>query len=274
MINYNLKKEENIQAALFQLKEITELLRSENGCPWDRKQSNKDFAIYLIDETYEYIDGINNKDLDNVSEELGDMLTNVLMLLTIHQEYKDIDLIKSINDVCEKLIRRHPHVFNSDFNEAALNSDQVIDIWNDVKKNVEKRYDDKIDFFKKVPSSLPQLEYSYECMKKVSKIGFDWNNKNDVSQKIIEELDEVKEADLLKDKDALEEEIGDLLLAVINYSRFLKVKPEIALRKSTNKFKNRFNNVKTICEDEKIPIALDNIDELNKVWDLVKKKEK
>lgn len=274
MINYTITKKDNINAALSQLKEITELLRSENGCPWDRKQSNKDFAIYLIDETYEYIDGINNDDLNNVSEELGDMFTNVIMLLTIHQEYNDIDIVQSINDVCEKLIRRHPHVFNADFDSIGLNSDQVIDIWDNVKKSVENRYDDAKDFFKKIPSSLPQLEYSFECMKKVSKIGFDWDNKDDVAKKILEELAEVKEADELNDLDALENEVGDLLLAVINYARYLKIKPEIALRRSTNKFKTRFNKVKQICEDEEIPISLDNIEKLNKVWDLVKKEEK
>lgn len=274
MINYTITKKDNINAALSQLKEITELLRSENGCPWDRKQSNKDFAIYLIDETYEYIDGINNDDLNNVSEELGDMFTNVIMLLTIHQEYNDIDIVQSINDVCEKLIRRHPHVFNSDFESIGLNSDQVIDIWDNVKKSVENRYEDAKDFFKKIPSSLPQLEYSFECMKKVSKIGFDWDNKDDVAKKILEELAEVKEADELNDLDALENEVGDLLLAVINYARYLKIKPEIALRRSTNKFKSRFNKVKQICEDEEIPISLDNIEKLNKVWDLVKKEEK
>ncbi len=274
MIEFTLKNEKTLSAALSQLKQITELLRSENGCPWDIKQTNKDFAIYLIDETYEYIDSIINKDVENTSEELGDMLTNVIMLLTIHQQYNDIDIIKSINDECEKLIRRHPHVFSSKYDKTALQSDQVISIWDNIKKNVEGRHDDLNDFFIKVPTSLPQLEYSFECMKKVSKVGFDWSNKEDVAEKIQEELFEVKEADLLKDRDALEEEIGDLLLAVINYSRFLKIRPEIALRRSTNKFKNRFNKVKQICDNEKIPISPDNVDELNRVWDLIKKEEK
>ncbi|MDC7236569.1 MAG: nucleoside triphosphate pyrophosphohydrolase [Sphaerochaetaceae bacterium] len=274
MINYTLKIESDLPSALSQLKTITELLRSENGCPWDKKQSNKDFAIYLIDETYEYIDAINNNDLENVSEELGDMLTNIIMLFTIHQQYKDIDLITCINEECEKLIRRHPHVFSASFDEINLESDQVIDIWDNVKKNVENRHDDLDDFFNKVPKSLPQLEYSFECMKKVSKVGFDWDNKDDVAAKILEELDEVKEADACKDKDALEDEMGDLLLAVINYARFLKIRPEVALRRSTNKFKNRFNKVKSICDKNEIPISPDNVDELNRVWDLIKKEEK
>jgi MazG family protein len=274
MIDLELIKHDTLSAALSQLKEITVLLRSENGCPWDRKQTNKDFAVYLIDETYEYIDAINNNDLSNVSEELGDMLTNLIMLLTIHQEYNDINLIDSINEVCQKLVRRHPHVFNSEFSQQDIDSDQVISIWNDIKKNVEKRYDDAEDFFKKIPKSLPQLEYSFECMKKVSKVGFDWDPKQGVIDKIHEELAEVIEADELNDKDALEEEMGDLLLAVINYSRYLKIKPEIALRRSTNKFKNRFNKVKTICDEKEIPIDPKNVDQLNHVWDLVKKEEK
>lgn len=274
MIEFNLKNETDLTSALSQLKKITELLRSENGCPWDKKQTNKDFAIYLIDETYEYIDAINNKDLDNVSEELGDMLTNIIMLFTIHQGYKDIDLIECINEECAKLIRRHPHVFESKYDNKTLHSDQVINIWDNIKKNVEHRHDDLHDFFTKVPSSLPQLEYSYECMKKVSKVGFDWDNKQAVAEKVIEELNEVLEADSIKDKDALEDELGDLLLSVINLSRFLKVRPEVALRRATNKFKDRFNKVKEICDDKKIPISPDNVDELNRVWDLIKKEEK
>ncbi len=274
MINFKLIKHETISNALSQLKEITVLLRSENGCAWDRKQSNKDFAIHLIDETYEYIDAINNNDLDNISEELGDMLTNAIMLLTIHQEYKDINLVDSINNECEKLVRRHPHVFSDSYLDKTLKSDQVIDLWDNIKKNVEGRHDDIHDFFTKVPSSLPQLEYSFECMKKVSKAGFDWDNAKDVADKVTEELSEVIEAFENNDKDAMEDEIGDLLLAAINLSRFLKIRPELALRRSTNKFKTRFNKVKTICDKKKIPLSLNNADELNKVWDLIKKEEK
>ena len=273
MINFTPEKKNTLFEALAQLKQITELLRSEEGCPWDRKQSNKDFALYLIDETYEYIDAINNKDFDNQKEELGDMYNNVLMLLTIHQQNDDVNVIDSINEECEKIVRRHPHVFSSQFENLDIDSDQVINIWDDVKKNVENRHEDKLDFFKKIPSALPQLDYSYECMKKVSKIGFDWEKSDDVADKIIEELKEVKEAINLKDKEALEDEIGDLLLAVINYSRFLKVRPDVALRRSTNKFKERFNKLNQICENEKIPISLDNISDLNRVWDFVKNKK-
>lgn len=273
MINFTPEKKNTLFEALAQLKHISELLRSEDGCPWDRKQTNKDFAVYLIDETYEYIDAINNNDLENQKEELGDMYNNILMLLTIHQQYDDINVIESINDIANKIVRRHPHVFSSEFDNFNIDSDQVINIWDDVKKNVENRHEDKLDFFKKIPNSLPQFDYSYECMKKVSKVGFDWQTSDDVAAKILEEIDEVKEAESLNDKDALEDEIGDLLLAVINYSRFLKIRPDIALRRSTNKFKDRFNQLNKICEDEKIPISPDNLDELNRVWDLVKNKK-
>jgi len=111
-------------------------------------------------------------------------------------------------------------------------------------------------------------------MKKVSKVGFDWKSKKGVADKVIEELNEVIEADSTMDKDALEDEIGDLLLSVINLARFLKVRPDVALRRSTNKFKDRFNKVKQICDNKKIPISPDNVDELNRVWDLIKKEEK
>ncbi len=273
MINFTPEHKNTLFEALEQLKQITELLRSENGCPWDIKQSNKDFALFLIDETYEYIDAINNNDFENQKEELGDMYNNVLMLLTIHQQYQDINVIDSINEECEKIVRRHPHVFSTEFDNLDIDSDQVINIWDDVKRNIENRHEDKLDFFKKIPTSLPQLDYSYECMKKVSKVGFDWKTSDDVVDKILEEINEVKDASISMDKDALEDEIGDLLLAVINYSRFLKIRPDVALRRSTNKFKDRFNKLNKICDDEKIPISPNNIDELNRVWDLVKNKK-
>ncbi|MBK5201042.1 MAG: nucleoside triphosphate pyrophosphohydrolase [Spirochaetaceae bacterium] len=274
MIEYKLEKEETLLGALTRLKGITELLRSENGCPWDKKQSTKNFAVYLIDETYEYIDAINNKDKDNMNEELGDIITNMLMIATIHEEIADLDVIKTINDECEKLVRRHPHVFTNDI--SAANSDEVIDIWNKIKVEVEGRVIDKNDFFKKVPKSLPEIGKAYETQKLAKKVGFDWIYKQDVIDKICEELDEVIEADtaINRVQDEVEDELGDLLFAVINYSRFVKVDPTVALRRATDKFQNRFSELKNICDKRDIKIDPNNAKALDVVWEEVKAKQK
>lgn len=273
MIDYKLEKEETLIDGLNRLKGISELLRSDNGCPWDKKQSAKDFALFLIDETYEYIDAINNKDEDNQSEELGDVINNLLMLTTIHEE-TGIDVVKTINDECEKIVRRHPHVFTN--NVDAANSEDVIDIWNKVKTDVEGRIPDLNDCFTKVPKSLPEIAKAFESQKKASKAGFDWIYKQDVIDKICEELDELIEADtaIVRSQDEVEDELGDLLFAVINYSRFVKVNPTVALRKSTAKFQSRFNDLKQICDARGILIDPNNAKELDKVWEEVKEKQK
>jgi MazG family protein len=273
MIDYKLEKEKTLIDGLNRLKGISELLRSENGCPWDKKQTAKDFALYLIDETYEYIDAINNKDEENQSEELGDIMNNLLMLTTIHEQ-TGLDVVETVNSECEKIVRRHPHVFTD--NENAANSDEVLEIWNKVKTEVEGRIPDKNNCFTKVPKSLPEIAKAFETQKKAKKLGFDWIYKQDVIDKICEELDELIEADtaIVRSQDEVEDELGDLLFAVINYSRFVNVDPTIALRRATAKFQSRFNDLKQICDARGILIDPNNAKELDKVWEEVKEKQK
>lgn len=273
MIDYTLEKETTLIDGLNRLKGITELLRSEEGCPWDKKQTAKDFAKFLIEETYEFIDAIDNKDTDNQSEELGDVMNNLLMLTTI-QEQTGLDVVKTVNDECSKIVRRHPHVFSKE--STANNSEEVIEIWNKVKVEVEGRKVDTENAFTRIPKSLAEIAKAFDSQKIASKLGFDWVYKQDVIDKICEELDELIEADTALDRtqDEVEEELGDLLFAVINYSRFLKVDPTLALRKSTNKFQKRFNELKKICEDRKIIINPNNAKELDKVWEEVKSNQK
>lgn len=273
MIDYKLEKEKTLIDGLNRLKGISELLRSENGCPWDKKQTAKDFALYLIDETYEYIDAINNKDEANQSEELGDIMNNLLMLTTIHEQ-TGLDVVETVNSECEKIVRRHPHVFTD--NENAANSDEVLEIWNKVKTEVEGRIPDKNNCFTKVPKSLPEIAKAFETQKKAKKLGFDWIYKQDVIDKICEELDELIEADtaIVRSQDEVEDELGDLLFAVINYSRFVNVDPTIALRRATAKFQSRFNDLKQICDARGILIDPNNAKELDKVWEEVKEKQK
>lgn len=272
MIDYKFEEQKDLFSSLKKLKEITELLRSEQGCPWDRKQTNKSFATYLIDETYEYIDAINNKDSKNREEEFGDLLTNLLMLSTIEEKNEDFDVVSAINEECKKLIRRHPHVFTD--SQVAKNSEEVLNIWENVKVDVEGRVNDSEDFFEKVPKSLPVVARAVESQKKASKVGFDWSFKQDVIDKICEELDELIEADtaINRSQDEVEDELGDLLFAVINYSRFVKVDPTVALRRATNKFQNRFNQVNNLCKERNIDMKEAKLSQLDELWEEVKKK--
>jgi MazG family protein len=270
MIDYNFKRADNLEKALMQLFDIVTLLRSPGGCPWDREQTSKSVTSSLMDETYEYLDAILSDDMDEASEEIGDVLLNVMHLLAIHKEQDDFDIVEAVNGVCEKLVRRHPHVFS---NEKATDSKEVIDLWNKIKVEVEGRKTAKDDFFSRVPKSLPPLEMAKELQKKVQKVGFDWPDRDGVVDKVKEELGEVIEAADSTDED-LELELGDLLFSVVNLARYLHVDPSIALHRSNEKMRRRFNAVRSICEQRDIALSKENLVEMDRIWDEVKSLER
>lgn len=265
MINIDYKKANNSTEGFKNLYYIITLLRSEDGCPWDRIQTNKTTLSSLIDECYEYLDGINNKDISSSREELGDILLNAFMELKIHEDQGDFKAEDVLNEVCLKLIRRHPHVFS---NAEALSPEEVLTLWNKVKESEHKEKEENI--FSHIPSSLPPLERSYEVQKKLKKVGFDFNNNDEIFDKIQEEISEVKLAISHENPDEIEEEIGDLLFSVVNLSRFLKVRPNIALHRSNEKIESRFLIVEEIAKKRNISIDKEHNKELNDIWDEIK----
>jgi len=271
MIEYTYKNCETIESAYAQLAEITRLLRTPEGCPWDNKQTSLDYAKFLIDETYEYLDAILKNDSANRGEEIGDLLTNLTFLLQIEEEKKELNLIQVINEETQKLIRRHPHVFSKEI--QAQNSDEVLKIWDDVKTNIEGRKSDKDDFFSRVPKHLPLLLEASEIQKKAHKVGFDWDDTEGIYEKIQEEVLEVKEAVQENNKIHTTKEIGDLLFSVVNLARKLKVDPELALHSSNLKFRNRFNEVASLCKEKDIPMDKEHFAAMDEVWSEVKKNE-
>lgn len=273
MIEYTLEKTTDLGSALMQLFSIVTLLRSKDGCPWDREQDSKSIAISLLDETYEYLDAVLSGDKAEQKEEIGDVALNVMMLLEIHHEHDDFSIVGAINDVCEKLIRRHPHVFGD---EIAQDSVEVLDLWNKIKVEVEGKTALEDDFFSRVCQSLPPLEMANEIQKKIRKVGFDWPDKQGVIDKVCEELDEVIEADtaLDRDQDEVEMEVGDLLFAVVNLARYLKISPSVALHRSNMKMKRRFNALSTICKERNIPLDTEHFSHMDLIWDEVKRGEK
>lgn len=272
MIDYTLEKKTTLDEALMQLFEIVRMLRSKDGCPWDREQTQKSVATNLLDETYEYIDTLLSEDLEGQREEIGDVLLNAMMLLEMHQESDPEFVISSLNEVCEKLIRRHPHVFSDKVVSGSL---EVLDVWNSIKVNVEGKIHDSDDFFSRVPRSLPPLEKANEIQKKIRKVGFDWPTVEGVVEKVKEELSEVVVAKDNPDKlgEDLEMELGDLLFAVVNLCRYLGCNPSVALHRSNQKMQDRFNALYQLAKQRNIQLDQDHIEEMDVLWNEVKAHE-
>lgn len=269
MIDFTYEKKTTLQDALMQLFAIVTLLRSEQGCPWDREQSPKQVSTHLIDETYEYLDAVLSDDKEGQSEELGDVLLNAMMLLEMHQETDPVDGIESLNLVCEKLIRRHPHVFSD---QKVANSSEVIDVWNAIKVDVEGKTHQKDDFFSRVPPSLPPLEMANEIQKKIRKAGFDWPDAQGVFDKVQEELSEVVEAyrNPRDEREDLEMELGDLLFSAVNLCRFLGFNPSLALHRSNQKMRSRFNALYQRAQAEGVQLNQENLAEMDRLWEEIK----
>ena len=270
MIELNYEKADNLPDAVDNLYRIITALRSPDGCPWDRIQTSQNAAEALIDETYEYIDGVIKKNIGSEREEIGDIMINVFMALYIHDEQNDFKPYEAINEVCEKLIRRHPHVFST---ASADNPDDVLSLWNSVKENVEGKKNTSSYIFSHIPSTLPPLEASFEIQKKLKKVGFDFSSEEEIFDKIQEELGEVQAAMEGSSREDLEMEIGDLLFSVVNLARFLKIRPNTALFRSNEKIKDRFMKVFVLAEERGIPLTKEHIDEMNELWEEIKKAE-
>ncbi|SMP55780.1 tetrapyrrole methylase family protein / MazG family protein/ATP diphosphatase [Sphaerochaeta associata] len=269
MIDFTYEKKTTLQDALMQLFAIVTLLRSEQGCPWDREQSPKQVSTHLIDETYEYLDAVLSDDKEGQSEELGDVLLNAMMLLEMHQETDPAAGIEALNLVCEKLIRRHPHVFSD---QKVANSSEVIDVWNAIKVDVEGKTHQKDDFFSRVPPSLPPLEMANEIQKKIRKVGFDWPDAQGVFDKVQEELAEVVEAyrNPRDEREDLEMELGDLLFSAVNLCRFLGFNPSLALHRSNQKMRSRFNALYQRAQAEGVQLNQENLAEMDRLWEEIK----
>lgn len=269
MIDFTYEKKTTLQDALMQLFAIVTLLRSEQGCPWDREQSPKQVSTHLIDETYEYLDAVLSDDKEGQSEELGDVLLNAMLLLEMHQETDPAAGIEALNLVCEKLIRRHPHVFSD---QKVANSSEVIDVWNAIKVDVEGKTHQKDDFFSRVPPSLPPLEMANEIQKKIRKAGFDWPDAQGVFDKVQEELAEVVEAyrNPRDEREDLEMELGDLLFSAVNLCRFLGFNPSLALHRSNQKMRSRFNALYQRAQAEGVQLNQENLAEMDRLWEEIK----
>lgn len=246
--------------------EIMKFLRAPDGCPWDRVQTHESIRSNFIEETYEVIEAIDNKDNELMKEELGDVLLQVVFHSEMAAEENAFDINDVINDVCKKLVIRHPHVFGD---VKADNSEEALKSWDDVKMKT-KSQDRQSDAMLSVARSLPSLMRAEKIQKKAAKVGFDWDNVDEAMEKIPEELSELRQAVADNNQADIAEELGDLLFSVVNVSRFLKVDSEKALYDACDKFTSRFTSLEELAQQRDIDINTATLDELNSLWDEVK----
>lgn len=248
---------------------IMEQLRGENGCPWDKVQTHESIKKSMIEECYEAIDALNSGNDDAFANELGDVLLQVVFHAQIAKERGAFDFDRVVNEICTKLIARHTHVFGAD---KAGDAEEALSNWEKNKKK-EKGLQTYTDILKDVPHHLPALMRSEKIQKKAGSVGFDWNEIEPVYDKVYEEIDELKEAEKLKDFDKIEEEYGDLLFAVVNLGRFLNITPEIALAKSCDKFIGRFEKMEQEAIAENKDFSAMSLEEMDNLWKKIKKRQ-
>ena len=252
------------------LLQVVKELRSEHGCPWDREQTHETLRKYLIEETYEAVDAIDRKDNEDIYGEMGDVLLQVAMHSKIAEEENRFDFAKVAKTVTDKMIYRHPHVFgNKDDIETA---DDVLQIWEILKskENLEDKPKTKTKSVVDVPKVLPALMRAEKIQAKASRVGFDWDNIEGPWNKVVEEIDELKNA---PDHNEQIKEFGDVIFALVNVARFLKIDPEEALNLTNDKFISRFKFVEKCVEESKKEWNDFTLEQLDEFWDLAKSAE-
>ena len=260
------------RSAIDRLYEIVKVLRVQ--CPWDRVQTHESLRPGMLEEAYETVDAIDNQDMVNLREELGDVLLQVVFHSILGEEASNFDLKDVINEECEKMIRRHPHVFlQENANNTPKSIDKVLEKWENIKEK-ERGEEKTASRLAKVPRALPALTRAYKVQKKAAEVGFDWDDVSEAFDKVREETSELTECCMAESADrmALEEELGDLLFLVVNVSRFLGIDPEASLDYTINKFIRRFTHIEDsalACGRALEDMSLSEMDELwNEAKDL------
>jgi len=256
-------KELNIK----RLMELVKTLRGENGCPWDKTQSSRTMAVYLLEEVYELVDAIESGNPDDICEELGDVLFHIFFVANLYEEKGLFDAGDVAGLVTEKMIRRHPHVFGS---EKAENAGEVRKRWHTIKMN-EKSHLKNGSLLDSIPGGLPALMRAYRISERAARTGFDWDNIESVMQKTEEEWSEFQCALNKKNKADISVEFGDILFTLVNVARFAAIHPETALKDSIKKFETRFRQMeKSLAESGR---NFDSVSrsEFDTLWEEVKK---
>lgn len=242
------------------------LLRAPGGCPWDREQTHVSIKSNFIEETYEVIEAINKNSISGLREELGDVLLQIVLHCEMESEKGNFDFNDVCDELCKKLIVRHPHVFGD---KVANNTKEALDSWDSVKASIKgtKTASSKMD---SIPIELPALMRAQKVQSKAAKAGFDWDNQNGAFLKLNEEINELKIALSHNNLAEIEDEFGDVLFSCVNISRFIGVDSEEALKASTDKFITRFKIVEKLADENDIDMNNSSIEELDALWDKAK----
>jgi len=247
---------------------IMSALRGENGCPWDREQTMESLKPFIVEEAYEVLEAIDEKNPEAVKEELGDLLFQIVFQCQIAREKGEFEMADVIDKIGKKMIARHPHVFgDADYKTTA----EVLVHWEAQKKREGKLRESLLEG---VPKTLPSLLRAHRLQDRASRVGFDWEKVDDVMKKLDEEIGEFREALEKKEEDAIEEELGDVLFMLVNISRFIGVNPEDALRKTISKFISRFRYIEMSAADTGRKLSEMTLTEMDALWDEAKKEKK
>jgi XTP/dITP diphosphohydrolase len=252
---------ENKTKAFTRLLTIMDELREQ--CPWDKKQTMDSLRYLTIEELYELSDAILEKDMPEIKKELGDVLLHIVFYARIASETNDFDIADVMNSICDKLVHRHPHIYG----------DVKVADEKEVKANWEKLKlkEGNTSVLEGVPKSLPAIVKAFRIQEKVRGIGFDWDNKSQVWDKVLEEIEELKFELEKGDKDRIESEFGDVLFALTNYARFIDVNPEDALERTNKRFIKRFQIMEKMITDKGLSLSEMNISEMDVYWEKAKK---
>lgn len=276
-------------AALTRLLEIIDALRGPGGCPWDRAQTLPDMGRYLLEEVAEAMDAIEasgGAPSSQVREELGDVLMNILLSARIAEDEGAFDIGHVATDIAEKLVRRHPHVFErKELNGQPLGAEQVLHRWEDIKRQEREQAGHPESALNGVPKTLPALLRAYQVQARASRVGFDWphtpTGRAQVFEKILEEVGELRAASDAQTSEPpaqsgqarLQEEFGDVLFSLVNAARFLKVNPEDALRRAVDRFSERFQFIEQEARRMDRPIDSLTLEEMDGLWNRAKDRE-
>ena len=253
-----------------ELVSIMKTLYGPGGCPWDHEQTHESLKPYLIEEAYEAVEAIDSGSDEHLVEELGDVLLQVVFHAEIADKEGRFNIDDVLSIIIEKLKRRHPHVFSD---ATADDSEQVIKHWEEIKRKERREKRDDGSVLDGLPKSLPALIKARRIQEKVSRVGFDWDRTEEVMLKVDEELRELKEASKKNDKEAIEEELGDLLFAVANLARFVSLCPEDALKKTIDKFQRRFQYIERELPKRGKTLGEASLEEMDMLWEEIKKKD-
>lgn len=244
-------------------------LRAPGGCPWDAEQTHESLTRYLLEETYEVIEAIETRSPELLKEELGDLLLQPVFHAAIAEETGAFTMADVIGTLCDKLVRRHPHVFGG---MEIRDSSAQIENWERIKK--AEKGEERSSALSGVPPQLPALLKAQKITEKAARVGFDWEHVDQVVAKVMEEMHEFEEAMKEGDNDRMEAELGDLLFAIVNLGRFLSINPEEALRKTINRFQQRFRHVEETLHNQGRLMKNATLEELDALWEDAKKLEK